>query len=95
MSRWHGVRQRCPSCKLRYGQFKTGLTYRDVWDWLRTEGDDSSTWRYKRRNTVLGKWHQHKLELWELHKRECRRERRWQRREARRRKRLGLEDVPF
>lgn len=27
--------------------------------------DDSSKWRYKRRNTVLGLWHQIKKEMYE------------------------------
>jgi len=33
--------------------------------------EDPKLWRYKRRGTVLGKWHQIKLELWERHDYEC------------------------
>lgn len=42
---------------ITYDRFRTGLTYRDVYHML---------WhrRYKRRRTVLGYWHQLKLELW-------------------------------
>lgn len=32
---------------------------------------DSSAWKYKGRHTVLGKWHQIKLELWEQHLGQC------------------------
>jgi hypothetical protein len=31
---------------------------------LWVNNDDRSTWRYKRRRTVLGFWHQLKLQLW-------------------------------
>lgn len=29
--------------------------------------DDTSKWKYKRRRTILGKWHQIKRELWRYH----------------------------
>jgi hypothetical protein len=29
--------------------------------------DDRADWKHKRRGTVLGKWHQHKKELWQRH----------------------------
>lgn len=43
---------------MSYDQFRTGLTYRDVYGmvWER---------KYKRRGTVLGKWRQIKLEMYE------------------------------
>jgi hypothetical protein len=47
-----------------YEEFRTGLTYRDVYQMLWSGSDDPSTWRYKRRRTVLGLWHQIKLQLW-------------------------------
>lgn len=48
-----------------YDEFRTGLTYRDVWEMMRNDDEDRSTWKYKRRGTVLGAWHQLKLQLYE------------------------------
>ena len=42
---------------MSYQQFRTGLTYRDVYRMLFDR-------KFKRRRTVLGKWHQIKLEMW-------------------------------
>ena len=50
---------------MTYRQFRTGLTYRDVYEMLCVNSDDPKNWRYKRRGTVLGFWHQIKLQLWE------------------------------
>jgi hypothetical protein len=47
-----------------YETFRTGLTFREVRRVLWVNNDDRSTWRYKRRRTVLGFWHQLKLQLW-------------------------------
>jgi hypothetical protein len=47
------------------------MTYGEVFEMLwRAEGDPAS-WRYKRRHTVLGLWHQIKQEGWERHKMCC------------------------
>lgn len=61
----------CPVCGLKYADFRTGFSYHDVFLMLWSYSDDSSTWRYKRRRTVLGKWHQLKQELWGYHLEEC------------------------
>lgn len=71
MSRYHGNDQRCEGCGLRYGDFRTGLTYRDVWIMLWMNDDDPATWQYKRRHTILGRWHAMKKEMWAFHKHEC------------------------
>jgi hypothetical protein len=42
-----------------YDEFRTGLTYRDVRDMLRAAD------RHKRRGSVLGFWHEIKLQLYE------------------------------
>lgn len=42
-----------------YDKFKTGLTYRDVYNMLRYSD------RHKRRNSVLGFWHEIKLQLYQ------------------------------
>lgn len=74
MSRYHGNGQRCPFCDLTYKRLKTGLTYRQVYELLKDYSDDPTDWTYKRRGTVLGKWHQIKKELWEWHLYECQRQ---------------------
>lgn len=60
MSRWRGDSRTCPHCGVTYKAFRTGLTYRDVYHQM---WDHSQ----KRRNTILGSWHQLKLELWGQH----------------------------
>ena len=47
-----------------YDKFRTGLTYRDVWEMMRNDDEDRSTWRYKRRGTILGQWHELKLQFY-------------------------------
>ncbi len=60
------VRQ-CPVCGLRYDDFRTGLTYQEVWQMFWVTSADSADWKYKRRNTVLGKWHELKKNMWVEH----------------------------
>lgn len=67
MSRYHGNGQACPHCGLTYGRFRTGFSYYSVFEYLKDYSDDSSEWRYKRRATVLGAWHQIKREMWFAH----------------------------
>lgn len=47
-----------------YKAFRTGLTYRDVYQMPWSSSGDSKDWRYKRRHTVLGLWRSIKLSLW-------------------------------
>jgi hypothetical protein len=47
---------------MNYDDFRTGLTYHDVYMMLWDR-------KYKRRHTVLGKWHQIKLEMWDEYQR--------------------------
>ena len=61
----------CPECGIDYDDFRTGLTYQDVYDMLWRGSEDSSQWRYKRRGTILGKWYQIKKEMWENHTENC------------------------
>ena len=44
-----------------YDRFRTGLTYRDVYFMLK----DSNKHKQKRRGSVLGFWHELKLQLYE------------------------------
>lgn len=67
MSRYRGNAERCPTCGTKYGQFRTGLRYRDVFLMLWDGSRDSKEWKYKRRGTILGLWHSIKKELWSRH----------------------------
>jgi predicted metal-binding protein len=64
MSRYHGNSDACPHCGVQYKDFRTGLTYRQVYhlEFCR---------EYKRRSTILGAWHQLKKEWWEQHINGC------------------------
>lgn len=54
---------------MTYDEFRTGLTYRDVFQMLWSSSGDPKDWRYKRRGTVLGMWRQIKLEMWREYER--------------------------
>lgn len=71
MSRYHGNSEGCPWCGTTYGAFRTGLKYKDVFQWLWSISPDPADWRYKRRRTILGRWHSFKKEMWEAHKVAC------------------------
>lgn len=45
-----------------YQQFRTGLTFAEVWQTLKAECD-AGTRRHVTRHTVLGRWHQIKLAM--------------------------------
>ncbi len=49
---------------MTYHQFRTGLTYREVYHMLWSPSDDPKDWRYKSRGVILGFWHQLKMQLW-------------------------------
>lgn len=70
---WRNLR--CDGCKrrCRYRDFKVfdAGGFAEVRSWLWVESDDPSKWRYKRRGTVLGVMHAHKLELWEQYTLGC------------------------
>lgn len=63
---------------MRYRQLNTGLTYQAVHDMMKDYRDDPADWTYKRRHTVLGKWHQLKKEMWAYHLWECEQQRRFE-----------------
>jgi len=62
---------RCEVCGMLYADFKTGLTYQDIYDLRWREDADSSTWLYKRRHTILGSWREIKQALWAQHLNNC------------------------
>jgi hypothetical protein len=55
----------CPVCGLAYRDFRTGLSFRDIYDSLR------ALKRHKRRRSVLGHWHQIKNEMFAAHAARC------------------------
>jgi hypothetical protein len=61
MASSYGARHGLPG----YDKFRTGCTYRNIFDMLRDELDDPREWKYKSRGVILGMWHQIKLELYE------------------------------
>ena len=60
----------CP-CGASYRDLKTGLTFAEVKAMMRVHSEDPRDWRYKRRRSVLGYWHQIKREMWETLHRSC------------------------
>jgi hypothetical protein len=48
-----------------YDHFRTGFTYAQVYEMMKDYSADPKDWRYKKRGSVLGFWHQLKMELWE------------------------------
>lgn len=54
----------CPICGILYDDFRTGEKFSTIKDMLWVGDEDPENWRYKRRNTVLGLWHQLKEKLW-------------------------------
>jgi hypothetical protein len=71
MSRFSGNNDTCPGCGLVYKDLRTGLNYQGVFEMLWRASADSTQWKYKRRGTVLGLWHQIKQGAWAEHKRGC------------------------
>ena len=47
-----------------YDAFKSGITYYEVWQILRQE-KEAGKWAHVTRHTVLGKWHELKLSMYE------------------------------
>jgi hypothetical protein len=71
VSRYHGNHDKCPVCGLTYGEFRTGMSYREVFGFLMDNSDDPADWHNKSRHTVLGKWHELKKQWWAHHLEEC------------------------
>lgn len=61
----------CPACGMRYRDLRTGLTFSEVRAEFYVWNDDSSLWKNKRRSTVLGRWHSHKMQMWDTHVLSC------------------------
>lgn len=61
----------CSNCGIAYRDFRTGFDYADIYAMLWMPEHDPSKWICKRRNTILGKWHQLKQEMWNDHLESC------------------------
>lgn len=61
----------CPVCGIAYTNFRTGYTFRDVKEMLWVNSENPDDWKYKRKNTVLGRWRQIKMEMWRCHIETC------------------------
>lgn len=61
----------CPACGITYKEFKTGFSFQDIKDMFWVNSDDCKEWKHKRRNTILGRWHEIKLGLWKGHVEQC------------------------
>lgn len=61
----------CPFCGLNYDDMRTGYTYRDIFEMFWSGNEDPSTWRNKRRHTILGRWREIKLAQWSEHLEMC------------------------
>jgi len=63
-----------------------------VFDQFWKGSDDQTTWVNKRRNTVLGRWHEIKMQMWEEHLHNCEQQAIWEAEQ----KRIQEDDkVPF
>lgn len=51
-------------CGAAYDDMRTGMTFTEVKRMMFVHNDDPSTWRYRRRHSVLGYWHMLKLSFW-------------------------------
>lgn len=71
MSRYRHNGDECPCCLITYGDFRCGLTYNDAFLELWSMDGDTSTWRYKRRRTILGYMHMRKKAAWRDHLAQC------------------------
>lgn len=98
-SRYGGNSEACPVCGLTYGNFKTDLSYFEVWMAYFTPKDTpESEWKYTTRGVILGRWFEIKQEEWKRHKEYCEQQTEYESREEV--EWIGLDDpdmsdVPF
>jgi hypothetical protein len=59
--------EQCPHCELTYEDFRTGETYRSIFELFWVADFDPSRWVNKRRRTILGRWREIKQKMWEEH----------------------------
>lgn len=75
MSRYRGNADKCSTCPLTYGEFRTGFTWRDVWlMFWDAPGTPHDERKRSSRGLVLGKWFEIKQGMWAEHNKECARQ---------------------
>lgn len=76
MSQYHGNDDKCTTCALTYGAFRTGFLWRDIWLMFWTPADaPHNEWKRKSRGVILGKWFEIKQNMWAHHVEECAKQR--------------------
>ncbi len=96
-SKYSGNNDKCPTCDMTYGYFKTGLTYFEVWMMFWVPELEQAT-KNKTRGVILGKWFAIKQEEWARHMEQCEEQSEYQTREDIERIDLNdsdMSDVPF
>lgn len=58
-------------CGQTYDEFKTGLTFGDVRQMMYIASENSEEWRQKRRRSILGFWHEIKIQLFHTQHGHC------------------------
>lgn len=72
MSRCYLDNDICPHCGITYKKFRCSIsTFAEIKTEMYRPVKDTSKWRYKRRNSVLGYWHQLKKTEWQYHLEQC------------------------
>lgn len=51
-----------------YKKFRTGFTFKEIRQMLWSYSSNPRDWKHITRHTVLGKWHEIKLEMWNQYK---------------------------
>lgn len=64
----------CETCGLRYDDFRSGMTFKEVRNLIITIGwcTKKNKIKHGRRNGVLGFWHELKIQMWSVHEGDCR-----------------------
>ena len=64
----------CAHCGLRYDDFTTGMSFKEVRNLIITIGwcTKKNKIKHGRRNGVLGFWHETKMQMWSVHEGDCR-----------------------
>ena len=80
-------RMKCRGCGLRYDDFTTGMTFKEVRNLIIAIGwcTKKNKIKHGRRSGVLGYWHELKLQFWDQHVGMCETESDKQKRRQRRR----------
>lgn len=80
MSRYCGNDEKCDTCGVTYGAFRTGFSWGDIWLMFWTPDDaPPGDWVRKNRGRILGRWFEIKQDMWAHHIKECAKQRAYER----------------